>query len=85
MSSISKAEEDHLAGTGVVVKTWYADPDNPGQATVFTSLPSDEELDLWADAAFTNGGPLVKVELIWAPTEAENLRQGDKSEAASDA
>jgi hypothetical protein len=71
--SMSQAEQDHLAGAGVVVKTWYADPANPGKANVTTSLPTEEELDLWQDAAFTNGGPLVKIELVWAPDEAAKL------------
>lgn len=77
---MSKAEEDHLSGAGVVVKTWYADPANLGKANVSTSLPGDEELELWADAAFTNGGPLVKIELIWAPKEAAELQGLQKAE-----
>lgn len=80
--SISQAELDHLAGEGVVVKTWYADPENKGQAKVYTSLPSDEELELWEDAAFTNGGPLVKIELVWAPDEAKKLAANSVEEQA---
>ena len=70
---ISEAELNHLYGQGIVVKTWYSDPETKGQAKVFTSLPSEEELGLWHDAAFTNGGPLVKIELVWSPEEAKAL------------
>lgn len=77
---MQQAEIDHLGGAGVVVKTWYADPDNPGKANVTTSLPSEEELELWQDAAFTNGGPLVKIELVWAPKEAADLEALQKAE-----
>jgi hypothetical protein len=79
---ISQAEIDHLAGEGVIVKTWYADPENKGQATVYTTLPSEEELELWEDAAFTNGGPLVKIELVWAPEEARKLATNSDEEEA---
>lgn len=79
---ISQAEIDHLAGEGVVVRTWYADPENKGQAKVYTSLPSGEELDLWEEAAFTNGGPLVKIELVWAPEEAKKLAAKSGEEEA---
>lgn len=64
----------HLEGDGVVVRTYYANRDQPGTATVCTGLPSDDELGVWADAAFTNGGPLVKIELVWDPAEAEKLK-----------
>jgi hypothetical protein len=70
---ITNQELNHLAGKGVVVRHWYAGPDNNGKANVSTSLPSDDELALWADAAFTNGGPLVKVELVWSPDEAAKM------------
>lgn len=65
----------HMAGDGVVAKYWYADTDNPGFANVTTKLPSDEDLEAWQDAAFTNGGPLVKIELIWSPAEAKSLSE----------
>lgn len=71
---MDQREIDHLNGKNVVVKHWYADRDNPGVASVTTGLPSDDELSLWADAAFTNGGPLVKIELIWSPQEADALK-----------
>jgi hypothetical protein len=64
---------DHLEGKSVIVKTWFADPENRGQARVYTSLPNEEQLAAWSEAAFTNGGPLVKIELIWDPKEAAAL------------
>lgn len=72
---ISQKKLDHLNGTGVVVKRWYVDQDNPGMANVSTSLLNEDERELWLDAAFTNGGPLVKIELVWAPQEADRLRE----------
>lgn len=64
----------HLSGEGVIVKTWYANCDTPNTANVYTSLPDDAELSLWEDSAFTTGGQLVKIELIWDLAEAENLK-----------
>ena len=69
-----EAEDRHLRGDGIVARHWYADPDNKGQANVYTKLPSDEDLAIWSEAAFTNGGPLVKIELVWAPDEVAALR-----------
>lgn len=71
----SEKELDHMGGNGVVAKHWFAKPGEPGKAYVFTSLPNEEELDAWQEAAFTNGGPLVKIELIWAPDEARSLEE----------
>lgn len=71
---MKQEELDHLEGKGVVVKAYYADPDKPGVANVSTSLPSEDELAIWEDAAFTNGGPLVKIEMVWSPSEAEKLK-----------
>ena len=70
---MDQREIDHLEGKHVVVKRTYVNEANDGTATVTTSLPNDEELELWVDAAFTNGGPLVKIELVWSPKEAEAL------------
>lgn len=70
---MDQREIDHLSGKHVVVKRWYADQSNPGMANVTTSQPSDDELALWEDAAFTNGGPLVKIEIVWDETEAARL------------
>lgn len=71
-----QAEFAHLEGDGVVVRTYYANREQPGTRTVFTRPPSDEECAVWADAAFTNGGPLVKIELVWDPAEAAKLKTG---------
>ncbi len=71
--AIDEKQLDHMAGNGVVVKYWYADPDNKGVANVHTSLPDDVQSEAWQDAAFTNGGPLVKLEMIWDPKEAKSL------------
>jgi hypothetical protein len=48
-----------LEGGGVIVRTYYANPEQPGIATVCT---------------FTNGGPLRKIELVWSPEEAAKLK-----------
>lgn len=80
---ISQQEIDHLSGRGVVVKTYYADPSQPGVANVSTHLPDGDELSVWEDAAFTNGGPLVKIEIVWSPSEAQALREMDAPPAKS--
>lgn len=41
---ISQAEIDHLAGEGVVVRTWYADPENKGQARSIPRCPAAKNL-----------------------------------------
>lgn len=74
---------NHLGGVGVIVRTYYADPDNKGKANVYTSLPDELELELWQEAAFTNGGPLVRIELLWAPEEAKQL-VGDAASESSE-
>ena len=68
----------------MVVRTYYANPDQPGTAAVYTSLPSDEDLGIWADAAFTNGGPLVKIELVWEPAEAAKLKAAEDNRGDDD-
>jgi hypothetical protein len=73
MTNKMQAELNHLGGEGVVVKTYYADPEKPGVANVYTSLPGVYERELWQETAFTNGGPLVKIEIIWSPKEAAEL------------
>jgi len=82
--AISENELKHLGGEGIVAKRWYADADNEGQAKVYTSLPNDEELEAWQEAAFTNGGPLVKIELIWSPREAGELSDAKLKERDRD-
>jgi hypothetical protein len=83
--AISEKELAHLAGEGVVMKFWYADPEKPGMANVTTTPLSGEARELWEDAAFTNGGPLVKIELIWSPKEAEELAKLDAEAEAGEA
>lgn len=79
---ISEKTKDHLAGTHVVVKSTYLNESRDGTATVCLSIPTDAEYEAWQDAAFTNGGALVKVELIWSPEERANLEKncGEASE-----
>ncbi|MEO1206417.1 MAG: hypothetical protein AAFV45_08790 [Pseudomonadota bacterium] len=71
--AITDEQLNHLAGEGVVVRRWYANDDRKTCAVV-TTLPSSEEAEAWQCAAFTNGGPLVKLEIEWNPKEAEKLK-----------
>ena len=76
-----------LAGVSTDLAKMYADPtckvdelvDQTGNRSARHMELLGEIMNgtdaLWEDAAFTNGGPLVKIELVWAPNEAAKLQQ----------
>lgn len=70
---MNQETEDHLSGKHVVVTHVYAD----GNASSSLLDEEDEEsiaVELWQDAAFTNGPPLVEIRLQWSKAEADKLR-----------
>ena len=57
-----------MAGNGVVVRYQY------GNEITTTLLDEGSlESDLWQEAAFTNGAPLAKITLEYAPEQAKAL------------
>ena len=72
---------DHMAGVGCVVRYQYG-------TEVETCLLEEESLEseLWQEVAFTNGPPLVRIIIEYAPEEAKKLAEtaaADKPTAAA--
>ena len=61
---------DHMAGVGVVVRYQYGN-----EVTTQLLDEGSPGSDLWQDAAFTNGAPLARITLEFAPDEANALAQ----------
>lgn len=63
-----EAQLAHFGGEGCVVRYQY------GSKVVTYALQVDTpENEAWQDAAFTNGPPLVKITIEFAPDEAKAL------------
>ena len=66
--AIPKKELDHMAGVGCVVTYQYGDQSTTGVVDVGTL-----ENELWQEAAFTNGPPLKRITIEFAPEKAKEL------------
>jgi hypothetical protein len=68
MMPIPKEELDHMAGEGCIVTYQY------GYETTTNILDASSlENEVWQEAAFTNGPPLVKITIEFAPEKAKKL------------
>ena len=67
---ISKEAIDHMAGEGCIVSYQYGN-----EVTTQLLDASSLENEVWQEAAFTNGPPLVKVTIEYAPEKAKALAQ----------
>lgn len=59
---------DRMAGIGCVVRYQYGN-----QVSTHLLQEGSPENEAWQDAAFTNGPPLIRIIIEFAPTEAETL------------
>lgn len=66
--AIPKKELDHMAGVGCVVTHQYGDQSTTSVVDVGTL-----ENELWQEAAFTNGPPLKRITIEFAPEKAKEL------------
>lgn len=76
---MDEIEIEHLNGTGVVARYWYIRLGESGAARVSAGLPSKAALELWSPAALTHGDVLTKIELVWDPSAAAELREIEAS------
>ena len=65
---IPKKELDHLAGVGCVVTYQYG-----GEVTTGILDAGSLEAEVWQEAAFQNGPPLVKITIEFAPEKVKEL------------
>ncbi len=65
---IPKEELDHMAGEGCIVTYQYGD-----QLTTGVMEADTLENELWQEAAFTNGPPLKRITIEYAPEKAKAL------------
>ncbi len=65
---LSKGELDHMAGEGCIVTYQYGN-----EATTGILDAGSLENEVWQEAAFTNGPPLVKITIEFAPEKAKEL------------
>ena len=65
---IPRKELNHLAGVGCIVSYQYGD-----EVTTGILDANSLENEVWQEAAFTNGPPLAKIVIEFAPEKVKEL------------
>ena len=79
LTEAQRKELDFLGGVPCVVRYQF------GSKQITQHLFADDlARELWQDAAFQNGAPLVKITIEYAPEEAAKLRSIEASDDEGD-
>ena len=69
-----RAQLDHMAGVGCVLRFQY------GNRLITRPLETESLAgELWQELAFTNGPPLVRIVIEYAPDEARKFEEAAKA------